>query len=189
MWFMRRTSGGPVDWIVVGLGNPGSKYENTRHNAGFLALDVLAERSGVPIKRLKFQSLCGEGTVGGQRVLLIKPQTFMNNSGVAIHQAVTFYKVPPERVLVIYDDVSLPLGRLRLRAKGSDGGHNGIKSILYQLKSDTFPRIKIGVDSPPHPEYSMIDWVTSAFLPAETKPMALAAARTDRKSTRLNSSH
>ena len=154
-----KASSGPISWAVAGLGNPGPKYENTRHNAGFNALDLLASKEGSRVDRMKFKSLTGEITVGGERVLLIKPQTFMNNSGQPISEALRFYKIPPERLIVVFDDVSLPCGRLRVRPKGSDGGHNGIKSIIHHLRSDGFPRVKIGVGSPPRADYDMVDWV------------------------------
>ena len=154
---------GPVEWLVVGLGNPGSKYENTRHNAGFLALDRIAEKTGARIDRLKFKSLCGEAAIGGKKVLLLKPSTFMNLSGQAVQEAMAFYKIPPERVLVLFDDISLDIGHMRIRLKGSDGGHNGMKNIIYLSGSDQFPRVKIGVGDKPHPDYDLADWVLSSF--------------------------
>lgn len=160
---------GPVSFLIVGLGNTGLKYDGTRHNAGFLAVDALAEQLGVRIDRLRFKSLCADAMIGDIRVLLMKPSTFMNNSGEAVIEAVRFYKIPPERVLVLFDDVSLDLGRLRIRRKGSDGGHNGIKSILYHLGSDAFPRIKIGVGQKPHPDYDLADWVLGRFDKKDTK--------------------
>ena len=153
---------GPVEYLVVGLGNPGRDYENTRHNAGFLAVDALAEKLGAKIDRLKFKSLCGDAMIGEHRVLLMKPSTFMNNSGEAVRDAMQFHKIPIEQVLVLFDDVSLDVGRLRIRRQGSDGGHNGIKSILYQLATDTFVRIRIGVGAPP-PDWDMADWVLGRF--------------------------
>lgn len=162
---------GPVDFIVAGLGNPGRQYENTRHNAGFLTLDLYAEAHSLKIDRLKFKSLCGECVVAGKRVLLLKPQTFMNLSGQAVTEAARFYKIPPERTLIIYDDISLPPGRLRIRRKGSDGGHNGMKNIIYLSGSDQFPRIKVGVGAKPHPDYNLADWVLSTFKKDEMEPM------------------
>ena len=150
---------GPVEWIVAGLGNPGAKYENTRHNVGFLSLDRMAEKLGFRIDRLRFQSLTGEAMIEGRRVLFLKPATFMNLSGQAVVEAMNLYKVPVERVIVIHDDVSLSPGRLRIRQKGSDGGHNGLKNIIYLTGKNTFPRIKIGVGEKPHPDYDMADWV------------------------------
>lgn len=158
---------GPVEFLVVGLGNPGGKYEITRHNAGFLAVDRCAEKLGVKIDRIKFKSLCGEAMIAGRRVLFLKPSTFMNNSGEAVRDAAQFHKVPSDRILVIYDDVSLDVGGVRIRRKGSDGGHNGIKSILYLLGRDDFPRIKIGVGKKPHPDYDLADWVLSRFTPKD----------------------
>nr|WP_317412719.1 aminoacyl-tRNA hydrolase [uncultured Solibaculum sp.] len=163
MFFRKPKPTGPVDFLIVGLGNPGKKYEGTRHNAGFMALDVLANRLGVKVDRLKFKSLCGQTELGDKRCLLMKPQTFMNNSGEAVQEAAGFYKVPPERVLVLFDDISLSPGKLRIRRKGSDGGHNGIKNIIYLLNSDQFPRVKIGVGAKPHPDYDLASWVLSGF--------------------------
>ena len=149
----------PVSFIVAGLGNPGDKYQKTRHNAGFMALDVICEKYNFNINKLKFKALCGEADINGKRVLFLKPQTFMNNSGEAVREAASFYKIPPENIIVIFDDISLDPGKIRIRKKGSDGGHNGIKSIIYHLNSDKFPRIKIGVGAKPHPEYDLADWV------------------------------
>ena len=163
------TVSGPPAFIVVGLGNPGKKYENTRHNAGFRAIDHIAAKLGAKINRAKFDSLVGECEIGGTKVLLMKPQTLMNASGTAVSAAADFYKIPPERILIIYDDISLDVGTMRIRRKGSDGGHNGIKSILYQLGSDAFPRIKIGVGKKPHPEMDLADWVLSDFTAGEQK--------------------
>lgn len=154
---------GPVEWLVVGLGNPGAKYQGTRHNIGFEALDALAGKAGARVDRLKFQALCGDAMVGGKRVLLMKPSTFMNLSGQAVTEAMRFYKIPPERVLVLCDDVAQPVGRLRIRSGGSDGGHNGLKNIIYLSGSDSFPRIRIGVGQKPHPDYDLADWVLGKF--------------------------
>lgn len=159
---------GAVSFLVAGLGNPGPKYDCTRHNAGFLAIDTLAENLGVKIDRLRFKSLCADVMIEGERVLLMKPSTFMNNSGEAVGEAARFYKIPPEHVIVLFDDVSLDVGRLRIRRKGSDGGHNGIKSILYHLESDNFPRVKIGVGQKPHPDYDLADWVLGRFDKRDT---------------------
>ena len=150
---------GPVEYIVVCLGNPGKQYENTRHNVGFITADKIAEKRGFKIDRLRFQSLTGEVMIAGKKVLFLKPSTFMNLSGQAVVEAMNFYKVPIEKVLVIHDDVSLAPGRLRIRQKGSDGGHNGLKNIIYLSGKNTFPRIKIGVGDKPHPDYDMADWV------------------------------
>lgn len=157
------SSVGSPEFLVVGLGNPGSKYEMTRHNAGFLTLDLYADDEGFKIDRLKFKSLYCDRDINGHRCIIMKPQTFMNNSGEAVREAARFYKIPPEKIIVIYDDISLDIGRLRIRRKGSDGGHNGIKSIIYHLNSDMFPRIKIGVGAKPHPDYDLADWVLSSF--------------------------
>lgn len=150
---------GPVEYMVVCLGNPGRQYENTRHNVGFIAADIIAEKRGFKIDKLRFQSLTGECMIAGKRVLFIKPTTFMNLSGQAVLEAMNFYKLPIENVIVIHDDVSLAPGRLRIRAKGSHGGHNGLKNIIYLTGKDTFPRIKIGVGDKPRPDYDMADWV------------------------------
>ena len=166
MFFGKRKVTGSTnapEFLIVGLGNPGTKYEFTRHNAGFLCLDVLADDSNVRINKLKYKSVIGEAVISGHRCILQKPQTFMNNSGEAVREAASFYKIPPERVLVIFDDISLPCGKMRIRRKGSDGGHNGIKSIISHLGSDAFPRIKLGVGEKPSPEWDLADWVLSAF--------------------------
>lgn len=160
---------GAPQFLVAGLGNPGLKYEGTRHNVGFSFVDLLAEKEGFPVKKLKFQSLYGDVQLAGVHCLVMKPQTFMNNSGIAIRQAADFYKIPPERVIVLFDDVTLPPGSLRIRRQGSDGGHNGIKSILYHLGSDQFPRIKIGVGKKPHPNYDLAAWVLSGFSRQEAE--------------------
>ena len=167
----------PIEWIVVGLGNPGAKYDNTRHNAGFRALEGYCARSGQKIDRMKFKALAGEGMLGGKRVLFLKPQTFMNLSGEAVIQAVRFYKIPPEHVIVVSDEIHLQPGRLRIRTKGSAGGHNGLKSIIASLGTDAFPRIRIGVGAPPHPDYDMADWVLSAFKDQDAVDMRDAALR------------
>lgn len=152
-----KTSG--VSWLIVGLGNLGEEYEGTRHNAGFEVVDLLAKELGVRVQRLKFKALTATADMGGQKVLLMKPTTYMNLSGEAVEQAASFYKVPPQRVLVISDEVALPPGKLRIRASGSAGGHNGLKNIIAHLHSEEFPRIRIGVGSKPHPDYDMVDWV------------------------------
>ncbi len=154
---------GPVEYIIAGLGNPGTQYENTRHNAGFMVIDTLSESLNVQVKKLKFKSLTADVSIGGKRCLLMKPTTFMNNSGEALVEALGFYKLQPENMIIIYDDISLDVGRMRIRQKGSDGGHNGIKSIIYLTGSDKFPRIKVGVGAKPHPDYPLADWVLSGF--------------------------
>lgn len=159
----------PVSWLLVGLGNPGEKYTFTRHNAGFLALDYIAQKLDVKINRAKFDALCGEASIGSQGVLLLKPQTFMNESGRAVRQAADFYKIAPDHIIVLSDDVSLDVGVVRVRKSGTDGGQKGLRSIIYQLSSDQFPRIKMGVGSKPHPEMDMADWVLSRFTEDEQK--------------------
>ena len=155
------------DWLIVGLGNPGRQYENTRHNAGFICLDLFAEKEGIKIDRLKFKSLMGEGRIKGHRCLFLKPQTFMNLSGEAVRDAADFYKIKPENIIVIYDDISLPTGTLRIRKKGSAGGHNGIKSIIWQLNSDVFPRLKIGVGDRKDKDDDLKDYVLGRFSKAD----------------------
>lgn len=154
---------GAVEYIIVGLGNPGTQYENTRHNAGFMTIDTLAEDLKTNVKKIKFKSLVGDCTIGGNHCLLMKPSTFMNNSGEAVVEALNFYKLTTENMIVIYDDISLDVGRMRIRQKGSDGGHNGIKSIIYLTGSDKFPRVKVGVGAKPHPDFPLADWVLSPF--------------------------
>lgn len=170
-------SSGGVSWLLVCLGNPGKQYENTRHNIGFMTADELERREGTKVNKLKYRALTAEMKIGGERVLVMKPQTYMNLSGEAVKLAGAFYKIPPERVLVISDDVSLPLGKLRIRANGSAGGHNGLKNIIQHLGTDAFPRIKVGVGAPNHPEHEMVDWVIGNFTPAEKKVVADAIAR------------
>ena len=166
-----------IQWLLVCLGNPGKQYENTRHNIGFMAADELERREGVKVNKLRYRALTGEMRLGDQRVLVMKPQTYMNLSGEAVKLAGAFYKIPPERVLVISDDVSLPLGKLRIRGNGSAGGHNGLKNIIAHLGTDAFPRIKVGVGAPQHPEHEMVDWVIGNFTPAEKKVVADAVGR------------
>lgn len=166
---------GKLEWLIAGLGNPGGRYENTRHNAGFIALDAIAGHTGVKINRLKFKSSCADCLLGGKRVLLLKPSTFMNLSGEAVRDAMEFYKLPPQRLLVISDDVTKDAGHLRIRRKGSDGGHNGLKNIIYLLGSDEFPRIRIGVGQKPHEGYDLADWVLSRFTEKELESVKSAA--------------
>ena len=168
---------GPVEFLIVGLGNPGRQYENTRHNAGFITLDVIAEKAGARVDRIKFKGLCGEGMLGGKKVLFLKPSTFMNLSGQSVQEAMSFYKLPPEKVLVILDDLSLDPGKLRSRRKGRDGGHNGIKNISYLSGKDTFPRIKMGVGKKPNPGWDLADWVLSRFTEDEQKALLDAAGK------------
>lgn len=162
---------GPVEYIIAGLGNPGTQYEFTRHNTGFLTMDVIAERQKVKIDRLKFKSLVGDTMISGKRCLLMKPQTFMNRSGEAIVEAMNFYKIPAEKLIVIYDDISLEPSHLRIRRKGTDGGHNGIKNIIYLSGKDNFPRVKVGVGKKPNPKYDLADWVLSTFTKDERELM------------------
>ncbi|MBE6537527.1 MAG: aminoacyl-tRNA hydrolase [Ruminococcaceae bacterium] len=157
------TANMPITHIVVGLGNVGKEYENTRHNAGFIAIDALAEKYGARIDRVKFHALVSEATVAGKRVLLMKPTTYMNNSGIAISEAAAFYKIAPENVIVLHDEISFDVGVMRIRRKGSAGGHNGLKSIIAHLSSDAFPRVKIGVGKKPSPEYDLVDFVLGKF--------------------------
>ena len=166
----------PVEWLVVGLGNPGAKYDNTRHNAGFRALELYCARSGQRIERMKFKALVGEGTLGGKRVLFVKPQTFMNLSGESVRDAAAFYKIDPAHIIVLSDDISLAVGTLRVRPKGSAGGQNGLKNIIYHLGSEDFPRVKIGVGDKPHPGYDLADWVLSRFTPDEQQAIDKACA-------------
>lgn len=172
--FKKQTNSGATgthEFLIVGLGNPGNKYTLTRHNAGFLCLDMLSGKQGFRIDRLKYKSLMADVNIGSHRCIVMKPQTFMNNSGEAVRECAAFYKIPPERVIVIYDDISLDVGKLRIRRKGTDGGHNGIKSIIYHLNSDQFPRIKVGCGKKPHPDYDLADWVLSEFKKDEQKAL------------------
>ncbi len=162
---------GTPEFIVVGLGNPDRKYTLTRHNSGFLCVDMLSQKLNFRVDRLKFKSLIGDTTINGHRCIIMKPQTYMNNSGEAVRECANFYKIKPENIIVIYDDISLDIGKLRIRRKGTDGGHNGIKSIIYHLNSDQFPRIKVGCGKKPHPDYDLADWVLSEFKKDEQKAL------------------
>lgn len=162
---------GTPEFLVVGLGNPDKKYTLTRHNSGFLCVDELAEKHGFKINKLKFKALIADTVINSHRVIVMKPHTYMNLSGEAVREAVNFYKIPPENVIVIFDDVSLDVGRLRIKRKGSDGGHNGIKSIVSCISSNNFPRIKLGVGKKPHPDYDLAAWVLSEFKKDEAKPL------------------
>jgi PTH1 family peptidyl-tRNA hydrolase len=184
-WRKKQHSGGGIDFIICGLGNPGTRYENTRHNAGFMVIDDMAKKHGVSVKKLRFKSLTGEisvnGTPGrhvngtpGRRALLMKPSTFMNKSGEAVMAAMQFYKLPPERVLILCDDVNLDVGVIRIREKGSDGGQKGLKNIIMLSGRDDFPRVRIGVGSKPHPDYDLADWVLSGFLKSEAAALEFA---------------
>ena len=161
-------------WLIVGLGNPGKEYERTRHNAGFRAVDLLAEKLGVRIDKLKFQGLYCQTNYNGVKLFLLKPQTYMNLSGRSVLQLSAYFNVPPQRIIVMFDDISLEPGRLRLRADGSAGGHNGIKSIIQEVGSQAFPRVKIGVGAKPNPNYDLADWVLSSFSALEEKALAVS---------------
>ncbi len=173
----KKTVGGQIDWVVVGLGNPGAEYAHTRHNVGFWVLDKLSDEWHIPVKKLKFRSQYGLGPADGLRVLLLKPQTYMNLSGEALRDCLQFYKVPVSQVIVVYDDAALPLGKLRIRGQGSDGGHNGLKSILTQCRSDAFPRIKVGIGAPNHPDFDLADWVLGPFSREEAPVIGDAITR------------
>ena len=160
---------GNIEWLIVGLGNPGREYEATRHNVGFITADRLAEKEGFEIKRIKFKSLISDTVIDGKRCIVMKPSTFMNNSGEAVGECASFYKIAPEHILVIYDDINFEPGVMRIRKKGSDGGHNGMKSIIYHLNSDEFPRIRMGVGAKPNKDYDLADWVLSRFSENEKK--------------------
>ena len=159
----KQFSNSNIEYLIVGLGNPGRQYENTRHNTGFIALDYLADELNAKVNRIKFKSTIGEATLSGHRCLLMKPSTFMNLSGQAVTEAMRFYKLPPEKVIILCDDINLDVGNIRIRRKGSDGGQNGVKNIIYLSGSDAFPRVKIGIGKKPHPDYDLKDWVLSRF--------------------------
>lgn len=165
----------PVEYLIVGLGNPGRQYESTRHNAGFIVLDTLAEKLNVSIDRVKFKGLSCTAVLEGKGVLLLKPSTYMNLSGESVREAMQFYKIPPEKTIIVYDDISLEPGKLRIRKKGSDGGHNGMKNIIYLMGKDTFPRIKMGVGAKPNPGWNLADWVLSKFTQKEGESLEAAA--------------
>lgn len=173
--FLKKSGG--VDWLLVCLGNPGDQYENTRHNVGFLVADEVARRANIPIQKLKYKALTNTTTLGGQKVLVMKPITYMNLSGEAVRQAVDFYKVPADHVLVVSDDTALAVGRLRIRKGGSAGGHNGLKNIIQHLGTDQFPRVRLGVGEKPHPDYDMADWVLGRFQGEDKKAVEEAVKR------------
>lgn len=164
-------------WLIVGLGNPGPEYAKTRHNCGFRALDILAKKLCCRVDKGKFQGLYNQVSYGENKVFLLKPQTYMNLSGNSVKQLASFYHIPPQHIIVMYDDISLEPGRLRIRADGSAGGHNGIKSIISCLGGQDFPRVKIGVGAKPHPDYDLADWVLSSFSAAEEKDLVSALER------------
>ncbi len=190
---------GAVEFIICGLGNPGIDYEDTRHNIGFMTVDTLCEKYKLSCKKLKFKSLTCDAMIGGKRCLIMKPTTYMNNSGQAVTEAMNFYKIPPERTIVIFDDISLDVGKLRIRRKGSHGGHNGMKSIIYLSGHDTFPRIKMGVGAKPHPDYNLADWVLGHFKKEDGEKLTecmnnavvsielIVADKTDQAMNRYNS--
>ena len=165
---------GAVEYIICGLGNPGTQYEGTRHNIGFMTIDTLCEKYKLDCKKLRFKSLTCDAMISGKRCLIMRPTTFMNNSGEAVTEAMSFYKIPPERTIIVFDDISLEPGKLRIRRKGSDGGHNGIKSIIYLSGSDMFPRIKMGVGAKPHPDYNLADWVLGHFKKEQAEALETA---------------
>ncbi len=169
--FKSHKSVGAPEFLVVGLGNPEKKYNLTRHNSGFLCVDELAEKHQFKISKLKFKAVIADTVINSHRVIVMKPQTYMNNSGEAVKEAATFYKIPNEKIIVIFDDISLDVGKLRIKRKGTDGGHNGIKSIIAQTGSSDFPRIKLGVGKKPHPDYDLAAWVLSEFKKDEEKPL------------------
>ena len=164
-------------WLIVGLGNPGREYETTRHNAGFRALDILADKLGCKVDKLKYQGLYGQVTYKGMKLLLLKPQTYMNLSGRSVLQLSAFFRIPPKNIIVMFDDISLNPGRLRIRADGSAGGHTGIQSMIQELGSQDFPRVKIGVGTKPHPDFDLADWVLSHFTAQEEKALQPALER------------
>jgi PTH1 family peptidyl-tRNA hydrolase len=168
---------GPAEFILCCLGNPGKKYEKTRHNSGFMTADLIAAERSVKINRLKFHGMYGEFLYGGKKIVLLKPQTFMNDSGVCAREALDWYKLPPEKLIVVCDDLELPCGKIRVRSKGSDGGHNGLKSIIYHTGSDRFPRVRIGIGRPENPEFSVIDYVLGRFTDAEYEKVETAVKR------------
>ena len=168
---------GGVTWIVVFLGNPGEKYDKTRHNVGFMTADACERAEELKIDRARFRALTAQLRLGGETVLLMKPQTFMNLSGEAVGEAARFYKVAPDHVIVVSDDVSMSVGKIRIRTKGSAGGHNGLKNIIAHLGTDVFPRVKVGVGSPEHPEHEMIDWVLGSFHGKDAEVMDEAVKR------------
>ena len=169
--FLKTGSSSGIEYIIVGLGNPGKQYENTRHNAGFMAIERLAEKENCKINKIRFKSTTGECTINGHRCLLMKPSTFMNLSGQAVVEAMNYYKIPPENVIIMFDDISLDVGRIRIRRNGSDGGQNGMKNIIYLSGSDKFPRVKIGIGKKPHPDYDLKDWVLSRFSKEDMKTL------------------
>ena len=170
-FFGKYEANSQVEYIVAGLGNPGRKYENTRHNAGFMALDYLQKQEGFEMKRLRFKALCGDATIAGKRVLFLKPSTFMNKSGESVRDAMQYYNVPPERTIILFDDISIDVGKLRIRVKGSDGGQKGMQNIIYLTGDDQFPRVRVGIGKKRHPDMKLADWVLSRFTPDELQTL------------------
>ncbi len=168
------------DWLVVGLGNPDDKYKNTRHNVGFMAADLFMNKNGGSFNKNKMQGIFGECKIGNNRILTLKPQTYMNNSGICVSQVAKFYKISIERIIIIFDDISLDVGKLRIRRKGSHGGHNGMRSIVEHLKSDDIIRIKLGVGAKPHPDYDLADWVLSNFPKNQTEDLQSCLENTEK---------
>lgn len=177
MFFFNKAKSPGVSWLIVGLGNMGDEYEGSRHNVGFDVIDLLAEELDIPVQRLKFKALTNTAVISGEKVLLMKPVTYMNLSGEAVEPAASFYKVPPERIIIISDEVALPPGKLRVRPSGSAGGHNGLKNIIAHLHTEDFPRIRVGVGQKPHPDYDMADWVLGHPQGEDRKNIDAAEAR------------
>ena len=175
--FDRLRSGGGVSWIIVFLGNPGAKFNGTRHNAGFMAADAMAKDLNLSINKMRFRALTATASIGGEKVLLMKPQTYMNLSGEAVGQAAKFYKVKPDHVIVVSDETAIPIGKLRIRKSGSAGGHNGLKNLILHLGTDPFPRMRMGVGAAPHPDYDMADWVLGTFKNQDAEIMAELAKK------------
>lgn len=165
--FFKKDKGGTFDYLVAGLGNPGREYENTRHNAGFVAADMLSDKFNISVSKSKFDALYGDGTIAGARVLVVKPQTYMNLSGTAVQKLSAFYKIPVDKIIIMHDDVSLDVGKIRIRRKGSAGGQKGLANIIQMLGTEEIPRIKIGVGAKPHPDYDMKDWVLGKIPPEQ----------------------
>ncbi len=178
MFGKKKFTNNSIEYLIVGLGNPDRKYENTRHNVGFRMLDYIADKCSVRVNRIKFKSTVGEARLGSHRVLLMKPSTYMNNSGQAVVEAMNFYKIPAENVVVLLDDINLDVGKMRIRQKGSDGGQNGMKNIIYLSGSDRFPRVKIGIGNKPNPNYDLAAWVLSKFTKDESKLLDTIAENT-----------
>ena len=178
MFGKKKFSNNSIEFLVVGLGNPDRKYENTRHNSGYIMLDYIADELSARVNRVKFKSTVGEANINGHRVLLMKPSTYMNSSGQAVVEAMNFYKIPAENVIILLDDINLDVGKMRIRAKGSDGGQNGMKNIIYLSGKDTFPRVKIGIGKKPNPEYDLAAWVLSRFTKDELKTLEKVAENT-----------